>query len=67
MKQLTHTNFYLNLCTIGVDIEIAEKHIGEIADFMAEWEGPIAENLKLRKSDVEEIKAKYPQKLNLQK
>ena len=60
-------NFYLNLCTIGVDIEIAGKHIGEIADFMAEWEGPIAENLKLRKSDVEEIKAKYPQKLNLQK
>ena len=63
MKQF-FTNFYL---VLGVDVEITEKHIGEIADFMAEWEGPIAENLKLRKSDVEEIKAKYPQKLNLQK
>ena len=52
---------------LGVDTEITEKYIGETADFMAKWEGPIAENLKLRKSDVEEIKAKYPQNLNLQK
>ena len=48
-------------------MEIPEKHIGEIADFIVEWEGPIAENLRLRRSDIEVIKTKYPQKLNLQK
>ena len=52
---------------LGVDIEIPEEQLNEIADSMAEWEGPIADKLKLRKTDVEEIKTKYPQKLMLQK
>ena len=50
-----------------MNIEVQEKHLGEIADAMAEWEGPIADKLKLRATDVEEIKTKYPQKLKLQK
>ena len=50
-----------------MDIEIPEEQLNEIADSMAEWEGPIADKLKLRKTDVEEIKTKYPQKLMLQK
>ena len=52
---------------LGVDIEIPEEQLNEIADSIAEWEGPIADKLKLRKTDVEEIKTKYPQKLMLQK
>ena len=49
-----------------MDTEIPERHLNEIADLMAEWE-EIADKFKLRKNDVEEIKAKYPQKLKLQK
>ena len=52
---------------IHLDSEVEEKHLGEVADSMTEWEGPIADNLKLRASNVEEIKAKYPQNLMLQK
>ena len=52
---------------IQLDSEVQEKHIGEIADSMAEWEGPIADKLTLRASDVEEIKTKHQQKLKLQK
>ena len=50
-----------------MDIEIQERHLSDIANLMTEWEGQIADKLKLRANDVEEIKTKYPQKLNLQK
>ena len=50
-----------------MDVEIPERHLGEIADLMSEWEGQVSDKLKLRPSDVEEIKTKYPQKLRLQK
>ena len=50
-----------------LDIEVKERHLGKIADSMAEWEGPIADELKLRTSDVEEIKTKHHQNLKLQK
>ena len=55
------------LGVIQLDTEVQEKHLGKIADSVVEWEGPIADELKLRASDVEEIKTKYPQKLKLQK
>ena len=51
---------------IQLDIEVQEKHLGEIADLMAEWEGPIADKLKLRANDVAGIKTKYQHNLNLQ-
>jgi hypothetical protein len=50
-----------------LDVSIPEGHLSEIADLMTEWEGQISDKLKLRSSDVEEIKTKYPQKLKLQK
>ena len=51
---------------IQLDVMVQEKHLGEIADSMAEWEGPIADKLGLRVSDVAGIKAKYQHNLNLQ-
>ena len=42
------------------------KHLGQIADKMYEWEGPIAEQLELTKADVAGIKIEYPNKLGLQ-
>ncbi|MCG8625296.1 MAG: hypothetical protein MJE68_25265 [Proteobacteria bacterium] len=50
-----------------MDVEFPERHIGEIADLMTEWEGQISDKLKLRANDVEEIKTKYSRKLKLQK
>ena len=41
-------------------------HLGQIADNMREWEGPIAEGLKLTLTDIEAIKVKHPGKLILQ-
>ena len=49
-----------------MDTEIPERHLNKIADSMTKWE-EIADKFKLRRTDVEEIKAKYPQKLKLQK
>ena len=43
-----------------------EKHIGEIADCMNEWEGRIAESLGLNRAEVARIKIKYPWDLQLQ-
>ena len=43
------------------------KHLGEIADSMHEWEGPIAEQLGLKLADVAAIRTEYPNKLNLQR
>ena len=42
------------------------KHLGEIADSMYEWEGPVAEHLDLTPADVAAIKTEYPNKLRLQ-
>jgi hypothetical protein len=46
----------------GVPIE----QIGQIADFMYEWEGPVAEQLGLSRAEVATIKKRYPEDLNLQ-
>ena len=40
--------------------------LGQIADAMCEWEGPIAEQLRLTKPEVAAIKAKHPGNLGLQ-
>ena len=42
------------------------KHLGQIADAMYEWEGPIAEQLKLTRADIAAIKTKHPGELKLQ-
>ena len=49
-----------------LNIEVQEKYLGDIADSVNEWEGQIADKLKLKASDVEDIKKKYPQKFKLQ-
>ena len=46
--------------------EVQSRYLGKIADMMVEWEGPIADVLKLTASDVADIKTKYPQRLKLQ-
>ena len=42
------------------------KHLGQIADTMYEWEGPVAEQLGLTLADIAAIKVKYPGELKLQ-
>ena len=42
------------------------KHLGQIADSMYEWEGPVAEALDLTKADVAAIIKKHPTDLKLQ-
>ena len=42
------------------------KHLGQIADAMYEWEGPIAEQLELTEADIAAIKIEHPSKLRLQ-
>ena len=46
--------------------EVQSRHLGQIADEIAEWEGSIADELKLTASDVAAIIKKYPRSLNLQ-
>jgi hypothetical protein len=41
-------------------------HLGQIADNMHEWEGPIAEQLGLTLADVAAINTQYPKNLKLQ-
>ena len=41
-------------------------HLGQIADSMYEWEGPVAENLGLTQVDVAAIKMKHPGELRQQ-
>lgn len=43
------------------------RHLGEIANQMSEWEGPIAECLGLNPPEIASIKTKYPANLQLQK
>ena len=54
-------NKVLDFKNVGVS-----KHLGQIADSMYEWEGPIAEQLGLTRADVAVIKTKYPHELKLQ-
>ena len=46
--------------------KIQSRHLGRIAESMAEWEGQIADEFKLTDSDVAAIKTEYPGKLKLQ-
>ena len=51
-----------------LDLENSQvsRHLGQIADSMHEWEGPITEQLGLTRADVAAIKEEYPGKLKLQ-
>ena len=51
---------------LQLDKEIDPKHLGKIADSMAEWEGRIADDLELTDVDVSSIKTKHPTNLRLQ-
>ena len=42
------------------------RHLGQIADSMYEWEGPVADGLGLYQADVAVIKEAHPGKLQLQ-
>ena len=42
------------------------KHLGQIADSMDEWEGPVAEELDLSPADITAIKTENLSKFNLQ-
>ena len=46
--------------------EVQFRHLGQIAESMVEWEGPIADELELTPADVADIKTKYPHSLKLQ-
>ena len=43
------------------------KHLGQVADSMSEWEGPIAEALELSGPVVADIKCQWPKNLKMQK
>ena len=43
------------------------KHLGEIADSIAEWEGKIAEELGLTDADIANIKCQWPSDHRMQK
>lgn len=51
---------------LDADSDGVPKHLGKIADSMYEWQGRLADELGLMESDVETIKYKYPNQLNLQ-
>ena len=42
------------------------KHLGQIADSMYKWEGPVAEQLDLTQVDIAAIKTMHPNELKLQ-
>ena len=42
------------------------KHIGPIADSMAEWDGPVGDALELTYTEREEISTAHPGKLKKQ-
>ena len=44
----------------------SSRHLGQIADAMYEWEGPVAEELGLTRADMARIKTKYEHNLKLQ-
>lgn len=51
---------------LDVNNDGVSKHLGQIADAMHEWEGPIAEHLGLTKAEIAAIKTQHPRKLMLQ-
>ena len=63
-----HDSFRVQRLDQVVDFEHdgVSKHLGQIADAMYEWEGPIAEQLELTEADIANIKTEYPKKLRLQ-
>ena len=58
--------YKLHLGEIHLGVEVQPKHLGQIADSMAEWEGRLADEFNLTESDVAAIKTKYPGELKLQ-
>ena len=44
----------------------APVHIGQIAEVVTQWEGPLSDGLDLSPADVEDIKKKYPYGLKQQ-
>ena len=42
------------------------RHLGQIADTMYEWEGPVSDSLGLHQADVAAIKKAHPGELQLQ-
>ena len=63
---------YIYLCSTRLDQVLdfendgVSKHLGQIADSMCEWEGPISEGLNLTPADIAGIKIKHPGELKLQ-
>ena len=51
---------------MSLNLEVQQKHLGQIADCMAEWEGRIADELGLTFADIAAIKKKHPGELKLQ-
>ena len=60
-RDVPHLDKEIDFCNKGVP-----KHLGQIAESMAEWEGRIADELGLTEADVASIKIKYPSNLKLQ-
>ena len=52
--------------TIDFESGGVPKHLGQISNYMSEWEGKIADGLGLTPADVADIKEKHPSKLKLQ-
>ena len=50
-----------------IDEDGVPRHLGQIAAFMDEWEGPISDNLELTVAEIENIKEEYKSKPLLQK
>ena len=46
--------------------ELGDRELGQIADYMYEWEGRIAEELELTVAEVAGVKTKHPKELKLQ-
>ena len=65
-----------NLCKLDREIDFENvtdrgqtipKHLGMIADLMTYWEGTVADNLGLTKSDRSNIRMKHPYEASLQR
>ena len=59
-------NFVGCPCDCKMDLEVASKHIGQLADSMKEWKGAIAEGLNLTEADIAAVDLEYQNKLRLQ-
>ena len=64
----THHDFNRQMLDQLLDFENGgiSKHLGQIADSMYEWEGPVAEQLGLTPAEIAAIKTEHPFKLGLQ-